>query len=61
MFSPRAIEELRNQGPLGAILDGRVDKLKVLQVSPFAAIDLRRKVIEPLLSAFIRSPEELLL
>ena len=61
MLGSCAVEELGNQGPFGAVLGDRGNELKVLYVSPFAAIDFRCKVIEPLLSALMRGSEELLL
>lgn len=61
MLCPSSIEQLRNHGPFGAIPDDRFDQLKVFEVSPLGAIDFRGEIIEPSLSAFLSSPEELFL
>lgn len=57
MFGPTSIEDFRNECPFRSMLNNVSEELAVLLLRPFVAINLRTEMVEPLLSALLRSSE----
>lgn len=57
MFGPTSIEKFRNECPFRSMLNNIGKELAVLFLGPFVAIDLRTKMVVPLLSALLRTSE----
>lgn len=57
MFGPASIEQFGNECPFGSMLNNISEELAVLLLGPFVAVDFGAEVVEPLLSALLRSSE----
>lgn len=57
MFCPASLEKFGNECPFGAMLNNVSKELAVLLLVPFVAVHFRAEVVEPLLSALLRSSE----
>lgn len=57
MFGPASIEHFGNECPFGSMPNNVSKELAVLFLGPFVAVDIRAEMVEPLLSALLRSSE----